>query len=147
MCGSITTFKSQVETGLNVKLTVDSRPDYHLTISAILFNNSAIPITGSCGIVFLLSYAGAVYTPQSGKVNAVNARNLQMDPIIINQYQYMFKFAGLGAGAYASYLFQVRYDSGTRKGVSVATTVTASGGGQWAVDQKAVILLPPLEKT
>ena len=146
LCEEINAFKAKVETGLGVKLEVDSRPDYHVTAMATAYNNSASSI-GRVKFIFSFSsgLTNPVYTPQSGLVNAANARNLQMNPQQSGS-SFSFTVAGLAPGAYATYLFQVRYTHGVRNGIRVGVSVEAVSSLSSATDTKSIILQPPLEK-
>ena len=144
LCVEINAFKAEVETGLGIKLEVDSRPDYHVTVMATAYNNSAYNL-GPVEFIFNFSLVSPTYTPQSGVVNAVNARNLQMNPRQVGNVFY-YTVSGLAPGAYATYLFQVRYDHGVRNGVKVNILAEAVNSLSTATDEKSITLQPPLEK-
>ncbi len=147
LCQATADLKAAKETGIQVRIRAVARPDFHLALSAIVMNNSAVSL-GSITLQFTLDRPG-VYTEKSGHLEAENLHNVQLDPVVGGgDTTFTVVLGSLRPAHYAVYSFGVRFAAGTpRAGAVVRPRVDATHGITTVTDQKSVSLRGPLEKS
>jgi hypothetical protein len=138
--------KALKEIGLGIHLRLVSRPDFHIAISATVFNSSSVDM-GLTDIQFSIAGPGAYsVTPGSGILDAEFARGLHITPAP-NLGGFAVTVPTLKKGTYAAYSFEVRFDTpGGRPGKVVTVQVDATSGAETASDIQATELIGPLQK-
>ena len=139
--------KSQKETGLGVRIQTVARPDFHLAVSAIVYNSSEYNL-GLTLVRFTLPEAGWEYTAGSGLLDAENLHNVNINPAISGSY-LSITLPSLRATKWAIYSFEVRYGpaAGDRAGKTIRPQVTVSSALQTSTAYDVAQLVGPLEKS
>lgn len=139
--------KVAYENGLNVHLRAVSRPDFHLALSAIVYNNSDADL-GLTLIEFILDTGDFVYTDGSGLLDMEGYRNVMFDPAVAGNVLSV-TIPSVPKVGYSVYSFEVRYGpevAANRAGLIVHAKARASSGAYLVEEEKAVALTGPLVK-
>ncbi len=139
-------FKAANENGINVRLRLIARPDFHVAASALIFNNSPT-IIGPVNLKLVFDPTDIVFTQGSGLLDAEGYRGIPFDPIVTTG-QLEVTLPPIESTRYSVYSAEVRFGPGFTTRVDRAVNVKAfvSVPGDNALDVSSIKLTKPLEK-
>jgi hypothetical protein len=140
------------QTGLTVKLRLQTGPDFSMAISATVGNNSCETIE-TILLKITVNDSAVQYTPLSGRFEGEGIHDLQLNPVITSVSggkTFTVSIASIKSTKYARYRFSARIGPGltTRVGRSVTVNAKAYENGVLkSEDSSNVELSAPLEKS